>query len=118
MNQPLPKHPNQPSDFNNQLAHVSRHARAVLDLRDVGDAVLRFRGGHWRHDAAHQTTIEICHDRHGTKFLLCGRPGGPVVVMLPFESRHRGALANFEEAQQRRLRGPAWVRLARRCIAR
>ena len=107
-------------DYLDDLAHLSANARAILDLRDVADAVLRFRGGHWRHEpgrqatAGHQTTIEVCADRQGTKFLICGRPsGGKVLIMLPFESRHRGALAAFEERLRRRQRVCCWLRWAR-----
>ena len=108
-------------DYLDDLAHLSANARAILDLRDVADAVLCFRGGHWRHEpgrqstAGYQTTIEVCADRQGTKFLICGRPsGGKVLIMLPFESRHQGALAAFEERLRRRQRVCCWLRWARR----
>jgi hypothetical protein len=111
----LTRHPAQAFDYLNDLAHLSQNARAILDLRDVADAVLRFRGGHWRHEPGHQTTIEVCADRQGTKFLICGRPsGGKVLIMLPFESRHQGALAAFEERLRRRQRVCCWLRWARR----
>ena len=113
-------------DYLDDLAHLSDNARAILDLRDVADAVLRFRGGHWRHEpgrqatagrqstACQQTTIEVCADRQGTKFLICGRPsGGKVLIMLPFESRHQGALAAFEERLRRRQRVCCWLRWVR-----